>query len=61
MDQVDQYIEGLYEEVNEKIASTKAILQLAKSPENMIDLISNGTHLHNIPWHLLRIPNECLV
>jgi hypothetical protein len=42
MHKIDTYIEGLYEDINEKIGSTKAILQLAKIPENMPDLVSNG-------------------
>jgi hypothetical protein len=42
MNQIDSYIEGLYEEVKEKIVSTRAILSLAKNPENMQELVSNG-------------------
>jgi hypothetical protein len=42
MKEIDTYIEGLYEEVKEKVASTRLILQLAKIPENMQELVSNG-------------------
>ncbi|KAI9356221.1 kinesin-associated protein-domain-containing protein [Zopfochytrium polystomum] len=41
MDQIELYVEGLYEELPEKIASTKHILQLARVPDNMELLISN--------------------
>jgi hypothetical protein len=43
MSQIDTYIEGLYEDVKDKIISTRAILQLAKVPENMQELVTNGT------------------
>jgi hypothetical protein len=42
MSDIDSYIEGLYEEMNEKITSTQMILQLAKNPANMSALVSNG-------------------
>jgi hypothetical protein len=42
MNHIDSYIEGLYEETKEKIASTRAILSLAKNPANMQALVSNG-------------------
>ncbi|KAJ3210624.1 hypothetical protein HDU67_005161 [Dinochytrium kinnereticum] len=42
LDRIEQYIEGLYEEIPEKVASTRKILHLAKMPENMEALISNG-------------------
>jgi flagellin-specific chaperone FliS len=41
MSKIDEYIEGLYEEINEKIQSTRNILQLAKSPEKMRILVQN--------------------
>ncbi|KAJ3103417.1 Kinesin-associated protein 3 [Phlyctochytrium planicorne] len=41
LDRIEQYVEGLYEEIPEKIAATRKILQLAKAPENMENLISN--------------------
>lgn len=41
MDAIEQYIEGLYEEIPEKIHSTRVILQLARVPENMDTLIGN--------------------
>ncbi|KAI8916105.1 kinesin-associated protein-domain-containing protein [Gorgonomyces haynaldii] len=43
MSQIDSYIEGLYEEMKEKITSTRRILELAKSPEHMPQLAANGS------------------
>ncbi|KAJ3293590.1 Kinesin-associated protein 3 [Borealophlyctis nickersoniae] len=45
MNNIEQYIEGLYEEIPDKIASTRNILQLARVPENMEALIGNGNHV----------------
>jgi hypothetical protein len=42
MNEIDVYIEGLYEEIEEKIASTRSILQLSKIPTNMESLVANG-------------------
>ncbi|KAJ3133546.1 hypothetical protein HK101_004446, partial [Irineochytrium annulatum] len=41
LDLIEHYIEGLYEEVPEKITATRNILSLARVPENMETLISN--------------------
>eukprot|EP00842_Homolaphlyctis_polyrhiza_P005073 jgi/Hompol1/5567/HPOL_000419-RA len=41
MANIEEYIEGLYEEIAEKVKSTRNILQLAKIPENMTLLIKN--------------------
>ncbi|KAJ8324391.1 hypothetical protein QVD99_002423 [Batrachochytrium dendrobatidis] len=41
MFKMDNYIEGLYEDIPEKVKSTRSILQLAKVPENMRLLIEN--------------------
>jgi hypothetical protein len=38
---IDEYIEGLYEEMPDKIIATRNILQLARVPENMGKLIQN--------------------
>ncbi|RKO93016.1 kinesin-associated protein-domain-containing protein, partial [Blyttiomyces helicus] len=38
---IEHYIEGLYEEIPDKIQSTRNILQLARMSENMETLISN--------------------
>lgn len=43
MDNMEQYIEGLYEEIPEKVSSTRHILQLARIPENMEALITNDS------------------
>ncbi|KAJ3038924.1 Kinesin-associated protein 3, partial [Rhizophlyctis rosea] len=42
---LDQYIEGLYEDLPDKILSTRNILYLARNPENMEILISNDSLL----------------
>ncbi|KAJ3331374.1 hypothetical protein HDU76_003351, partial [Blyttiomyces sp. JEL0837] len=42
MDLIEQYIEGLYEEIPEKVESTRQILQLARNPENLEILMQNG-------------------
>jgi hypothetical protein len=42
MDLIEQYIEGLYEEIPDKIACTKKILHLARKTENMEQLMANG-------------------
>jgi Kinesin-associated protein (KAP) len=44
MSEIDTYIEGLYEEIPDKIRATRNILQLAKFPENMNSLIKNGNN-----------------
>ena len=44
MSYIEHYVEGLYEDIKDKILSTKKILYLARFPENMRSLISNGMH-----------------
>ncbi|KAI9328528.1 kinesin-associated protein-domain-containing protein [Obelidium mucronatum] len=41
LDMIEQYIEGLYEDTADKIASTKNILSLAKNPQNLDLLMEN--------------------
>lgn len=41
MYKIDEYIEGLYEDIQEKVISTRNILSLAKSPQNMSALVQN--------------------
>ncbi|KAJ3093007.1 Kinesin-associated protein 3 [Quaeritorhiza haematococci] len=41
MDNIEQYIEGLYEEIPDKINSTRNILQLARVPDHMEYLVAN--------------------
>ena len=42
MNQIETYIEGLYEEMTDKISATRQILKLARVPENMEALSQNG-------------------
>lgn len=42
MDKIDDYIEKLYEDVNEKITGAKCILSLARQAENLPGLLQNG-------------------
>lgn len=42
---IETYIEGLYEEMKDKITATRKILALARVPENQEPLISNGESL----------------
>lgn len=39
---VDQYIELLYEDIQDKIKGSAFILQLARNPDNLIELSRNG-------------------
>lgn len=47
---VDQYIELLYEDIPDKIKGSALILQLARNPDNLIELSKNG-----IPFICLHI------
>ncbi len=42
MASVERYIECLYDSVEQKIFATRRILQLARSPRNREELITNG-------------------
>jgi hypothetical protein len=42
MSLIDTYIEGLYEEMKDKISATRKLLALARVPENQAPLIRNG-------------------
>ncbi|KAJ3130579.1 Kinesin-associated protein 3, partial [Physocladia obscura] len=41
LNMIEQYIEGLYEDIPEKVASTRNILALAKNPQNLDVLMEN--------------------
>ena len=60
MSAIDDYIEWLYEEINDKVKSTRHILQLAKIPENMPMLIQNGiqVNLESLMSALSRVLRE---
>ncbi|KAJ3007877.1 hypothetical protein HKX48_008897 [Thoreauomyces humboldtii] len=38
---IESYIEGLYEEIPEKIKSTRSVLELARGPQNLDALVGN--------------------
>ncbi|KAJ3412303.1 Kinesin-associated protein 3 [Chytridiales sp. JEL 0842] len=57
MDNMEHYIEGLYEEIPDKIASTQHILQLARVPENM-DLLMANESLISALSRVLREDNK---
>lgn len=40
---VDEYVELLYEDIPEKIRGAALILQLARNPDNLEELLHNGT------------------
>lgn len=40
---IDDYVELLYEDVPEKIRGATLILQLARNPDNLEELLQNGT------------------
>ena len=42
MSDLDLYLELLYEDIPAKIKGTGLILQLARVPDNLIELITNG-------------------
>lgn len=42
---MDEYIELLYEGIPEKIRGSALILQLARNPDNLEELLHNGTLL----------------
>lgn len=39
---VEGLIEGLYDEMKEKIESTRSILQLSRVPQKVLSLVKNG-------------------
>lgn len=40
---IDEYVELLYEDIQEKIRGATLIFQLARNPDNLEELIQNGT------------------
>lgn len=45
---IDDYVELLYEDVPEKIRGATLILQLARNPDNLEELLQNGTQQHHL-------------
>ena len=54
---LDVYVEGLYEDLHAKTKSTGLILQLARLPENLIELANNSEALLSIHviWSYIRL------
>ena len=46
MTELDSYLELLYDDLQAKIRGTGLILQLARNPDNLNELSSNGTSLY---------------
>ena len=42
MVELESYLEGLYDDIPAKIRATGLILQLARIPDNLLELASNG-------------------
>lgn len=47
INKIDEYIELLYESIPEKIRGSTLILHLARNPDNLEELLHNGTKLTN--------------
>ena len=45
---MEEYIELLYEDIPEKIRGSALILQLARNPDNLEELLHNGTLSPNL-------------
>lgn len=41
---IDDYVELLYDDIPEKIKGSALILQLARNPDNLIELARNGNY-----------------
>lgn len=52
---IEEYVELLYEELAEKIRGTALILQLARNPDNLEELAVNGELILN--WSLAGLIN----
>jgi len=46
INEMDEYLELMYEDVPEKLRGTALVLQLARNPDNLEELFQNGRHLH---------------
>lgn len=42
INEIDNYVELLYEDVPEKIRSSALLLQLTRNPDNLEELLQNG-------------------
>lgn len=52
---IDSYIEFLYEEIPEKVKGSSLILQLARVPDNLLELAKNGNYIsfQNLPFFII--------
>lgn len=46
MNELDSYLELLYEDIPEQIRASALILQLARNPNNLNEIYQNGECLH---------------
>jgi len=46
INEMDEYLELMYEDVPEKLRGTALVLQLSRNPDNLEELFQNGRHLH---------------
>ena len=47
INEIDDYLELLYEDVPEKIRGSALILQLSRNPDNLEELFQNGNSSHS--------------
>ena len=51
---LDEYLELLYEDVPEKIRGSALLLQLSRNPDNLEELFQNGNKLvRRLMWQLI--------
>jgi len=50
---MDDYLELLYEDVPEKLRGTALILQLSRNPDNLEELFQNGQFITVVSHHLI--------
>ena len=48
INEIDEYLELLYEDIPEKIRGTALILQLARNPDNLEEIFQNGMEFYLI-------------
>lgn len=48
LNSIDDYVELLYDDIPEKIKGSALILQLARNPDNLIELARNGKHMRQL-------------
>lgn len=49
---IDSYVDLLYEDISEKARGAALILQLARKPNNLEELLQNGKAAHTLKWPL---------